>query len=227
MSITVISTRDCVAHGLKICIYGFSGVGKTSLAATIPGSKIILSAEAGLLCLKDLDIPAIVIESPEDLDNAHTWLEKDKQGMTYQTIVIDSVTEIAEQILDYELEHSKDGRMAYGAMGQQMRKMVKAFRDFSGRNVIFIAQAEKQKDENVGATFLSPSFPGQKLGNKVPYYFDACLYMKIERDGRRVLQTAGDFMVLAKDRSGELDAMEEPDLEVIFTKMAASKGGSK
>lgn len=224
MSITVISTKNAITHGLKLCIYGLSGVGKTSLAATIPGTKIILSAEAGLLCLKDLDIPAIVIESPDDLDRAHTWLERDQQGKTFQTIVIDSVTEIAEQILDYELEHSKDGRMAYGAMGQQMRRMVKSFRDFEGRNVIFIAQAEKQQQDDKGKVVLmTPSFPGQKLGNKVPYYFDACLYMKIERDGRRVLQTAGDYQVLAKDRSGELAPIEEPDLAKIFHKMTVGK----
>ena len=47
-----ISTTKAVGNdALKILIYGESGSGKTTLAGTINEPTLIISAEAGLLCL--------------------------------------------------------------------------------------------------------------------------------------------------------------------------------
>ena len=40
-------------QGAKILVYGISGAGKTSLAKTAPGKVLVISAEAGLLSIKD------------------------------------------------------------------------------------------------------------------------------------------------------------------------------
>ena len=58
MAISLRNTRDVGTAGVKVLVYGHAGAGKTSLIRTAP-NPVILSAEAGLLSLSDLDIPYI------------------------------------------------------------------------------------------------------------------------------------------------------------------------
>ena len=74
---------------------------------------------------------------------------------------------------------------------------------------------EKQKDEQTGSMLYSPSMPGQKLGQALPYFFDEVLVLRAEKDAdgnlARFFQTAGDYNFTAKDRSGALDLYEPAD----------------
>lgn len=219
MAIKLTSTKDANSHGVKCLIFGNAGVGKTSLAATIPGDTVILSAEAGLLSLRQFDIPAITVKSLDDVREAYQFLSEG-EGKKFKNVMLDSISEIAETVLAYEMEHNKDPRKAYGSMAETMIELVKAFRDLPGRNVVMTAKVERQKDEMSGAVLLTPSFPGAQLATKLPYLFDMLFYMRVDKDGNRSLQTQGDFQVIAKDRSGCLDAFEPPDLETIFAKIS-------
>ena len=49
--------------GLKIGVAGLVGAGKTSFCATTGAPTVIISAEAGLLSLRDVDIPVIEVAS--------------------------------------------------------------------------------------------------------------------------------------------------------------------
>jgi AAA domain len=219
----ITSTKDAANHGVKLMVYGSAGVGKTCLAATTGTSTLILSAEAGLLSLRFTDIPVVVITGMQGMKDAYTWLSSG-DGQQYETVILDSLSEIAEKVLAYEMGQNKDPRKAYGQMADTMVELVKSYRDLPGRNVVMIAKVEKQKDELEGKILLSPSFPGQQLSGKLPYLFDELLYMRADRgtDGEvvRSLQTQTDWSVMAKDRSGCLDSFETPDLSVIFTKIA-------
>ena len=56
MALKIKSVRDSVENnGIKFCVYGAAGAGKTSLIRTIPGKTLILSAESGLLSIADVD----------------------------------------------------------------------------------------------------------------------------------------------------------------------------
>ena len=54
MAIKLHSTKDVTVNGVKMMVYGASGVGKTRLTTTCP-NPIIISAEKGLLSLADYD----------------------------------------------------------------------------------------------------------------------------------------------------------------------------
>lgn len=219
------STKDIHSTGVKILGYGMSGSGKTSLIRTLP-KPIILSAESGLLSLSQFDLPYIEIKTINDLREAYTWLTKSKEAADFQSVAIDSLSEIAEVVLAHEKSINKDGRAAYGEMQAQMNDILRAFRDLPGRHVYMTAKCEKAQDET-GRMLYSPMMPGNKLAQNIPYMLDEVLALRVEKDPEgnpvRSLQTTPDGLWLAKDRSGKLSQWESPDLGQIINKIGESK----
>jgi hypothetical protein len=209
-------------HGVKMLVYGLSGAGKTMLCATAP-SPLIISAEAGLLSLRKFDIPVIEIKTVDDLTEAHRWCQQAKEAGQFQTICIDSITEIGEVVLANAKRQVKDPRQAYGELIEKMMTTIKAFRDLSGKHVYMAAKMEPVKDEMTGIVRYMSSMPGSKLGPQLPYLFDEVFRLGINKtpDGAeyRFLQTQPDLQYDAKDRSGALDNIEPPDLNHVITKI--------
>lgn len=223
MAIKITTAAQAAAlHGVKILCYGRAGMGKTTLCATAP-TPIILSAEAGLLSLRKYDIPVIEIKTIDDLQDAYQWATESAEAAHFETICLDSLSEIAEVVLSNAKRTSKDPRQAYGELIERMGVTVRAFRDLSGKHVYMSAKQESIKDETAGTTTYGPSMPGSKLGGQLPYMFDEVLRLTVGRtpDGTeyRYLQTRPDFQSEAKDRSGALAAMEEPNLTTVINKI--------
>lgn len=225
MAIELKNTREVSRDGVKILVYGDAGSGKTWLIRTLAEHglrPIILSAEAGLLSLADIDLPYITITDMQSLEDAYLYLIQDTEGQGFDTVCLDSISEIGEVILSAEKKRNKDPRQAYGAMQDQMADLVRAFRDLPGRHVYISAKLEKNKDDQ-SRIYYGPAMPGQKTGPALPYYFDEVFALRVEKneDGQtvRALQCAPDGLWSAKDRSGRLDAYEAPDLGAIITKI--------
>ena len=221
MAINVKTTGSLSASGVKVLVYGQAGAGKTSLIPTLP-SPIVLSAEGGLLSIQDADVPFIEISSMDDLKEAYKWLTESADAKGFQSVALDSISEIAEVVLNFEKKATKDPRQAYGAMQEQMADIIRAFRDLPGRHVYMSAKLEKTQDE-MGRVLYAPSMPGNKTGQALPYFFDEVLALRVEKDGdgntQRALMCDSDGLWLAKDRSGKLDMWEAPDLSAVFAKI--------
>ncbi|AFS52943.1 ATP-binding protein [Leptospirillum ferriphilum] len=224
----LLSTKDAHINGVKILCYGSSGAGKTRLCATTGGKTVILSAEAGLLSLREHDIPFIQIQGIDDIYQAYDYLANDPEGQTFSWICLDSISEIGEVVLSAGKKSAKDPRAAYGDLQEKMGDLLRAFRDLPGRNVYFSAKQDRIKDEATGIMLYGPSMPGQKLGLQLPYFFDEVFVLRVERSPEgslvRTLQTFQDVQYTAKDRSGALAPYEDPDLGAIATKIS---GGQK
>lgn len=225
MAINVKSTGSLSANGVKLLVYGQAGAGKTSLIKTLP-SPIVLSAEGGLLSIQDADLPYIEIDSMDTLREAWSWLTGAAEAQDYKSVALDSISEIAEVVLNAEKKATKDPRQAYGAMQEQMADIIRAFRDLPGRHVYMSAKLEKTQDE-MGRVLYAPSMPGNKTGQSLPYFFDEVLALRVEKDGdgntQRALMCDSDGLWLAKDRSGKLAAWEAPDLGAIISKIGGVK----
>ncbi len=219
MAIKLKSTKDVHSNGVKMLVYSQSGGGKTTLIRTLP-NPVIISAESGLLSLEGCDIPYIEVNDMDTLKEAYEFCV----SSDFQSIALDSISEIAEVVLNAEKKKAKDARMAYGEMDNQMTEIIRAFRDIAGKNVYFSAKLEKQTDE-MGRMMYFPSLPGNKTAQKLPYFFDLVMALRIERDTegnvQRALMVESDGMWLAKQRGTKLSAWESPDLGEIIRKIAA------
>jgi phage nucleotide-binding protein len=225
MAISVKTTGSLAANGVKLLVYGQAGAGKTTLIKALP-DPIILSAEGGLLSIRDADLPYIEIADLDTLREAYAWLAGSDEAKAYQSVALDSISEIAEVVLSAEKRATKDLRQAYGAMQEQVADIIRAFRDLPGRHVYMSAKLEKTQDE-LGRVLYSPSMPGNKTGQALPYFFDEVLALRVEKDAEGVIQRAlmcdSDGLWLAKDRSGKLDMWEAPDLGAIIAKIQGGK----
>ena len=223
MAINLKSTGNLAGNGVKLLVYGQAGAGKTSLIPTLP-NPIVLSAEGGLLSIQDAELPYIEITTMAELQEAYKWLTESAEAAQFESVAIDSISEIAEVCLNYEKKVNKDPRAAYGAMQEQMADIIRVFRDLPAKHVYMSAKLEKTQDE-MGRILYAPSMPGNKTGQSLPYFFDEVLALRVERDAegnsQRALMCDSDGLWLAKDRSGKLESWEAPDLSMIINKIGA------
>jgi phage nucleotide-binding protein len=221
MAINLKRTGTLSANGVKLLVYGQAGAGKTSLIRTLP-EPIVLSAEGGLLSIQDADLPFIEVTSMDDLREAYEWVAGSDEAKAFASVALDSISEVAEVVLQYELKRNKDGRAAYGELNSTMNELIRAFRDLPGKHVYMSAKLEKSQDE-MGRMLYNPGMPGKSLTQGLPYFFDEVLALRVEKDAdgntQRALMCDSDGLWAAKDRSGKLDAWEAPDLGAIIAKI--------
>ncbi len=224
MALKLTTTARAAQHnGLKLLVHGGPGVGKTTLCATTDEPTVIISAEAGLLSLRQHDIPVIEVSSIEDVHEAYRFVAESADAQHFRWVCLDSISEIAEVCLAREKASAKDPRQAYGALADHMGQLIRAFRDLPGRNVYMSCKQARQQDQATGSTLYFPSLPGQMLGQGISYYFDEVFAFRVEKDAdgnpTRWLQTGRDYTHEAKDRSGALDLFEPPHLGAIARKV--------
>lgn len=214
--------REATSHGIKMMIYGRAGTGKTTFCGSAP-APLIISAEAGLLSLRNKSIPVILVETREEVDNALVWCKTDAINNGIQTVCLDSISEIAEKVLVSERAKTKDPRQAYGELASQTIQLVKDFRDISGLHVIVTAKQTIATDPVTGVTMAQPTSPGQQVGPALPYLFDEVFHSFTDKDAQgktyHAIRTRASFNAEAKDRSGVLDEIEFPDATNIINKI--------
>ena len=168
-------------------------------------------------------MPMAKVANVDDLRDIYAWCERSNEAKQFQTICIDSLSEIAEVVLNNAKRQVKDPRQAYGELIEKMETTIRMFRDLPGRNIYMSAKMEPTKDELTGVIKYAPAMPGNKLGPKLPYFFDEVFRLGINKttqgESYRFLQTQPDLQYEAKDRSGALAPVEQPHLTHIFNKI--------
>lgn len=235
------TTRTFVEnHGVKIMIYGESGVGKTRSAKSVKdaGYKVlIISAESGLRSLKNEDIPLLDLthnDKGEALDETgrinrlketFVWLKKGQPE--YDTIFLDSLTEISQAIVAQQKKiftDPKDTLKIYMKHSEMMLELVKAFRDLP-YNVVLVGLSESEQDA-IGRKFQTVSVVG-KVSQHLPALMDTVLHLQVveDKDKKQVpmFQTFKTATQVAKDRDGALFPWEPYDLGAIFNKLINKK----
>lgn len=220
----IVSPQKLVQNqGAKILVYGMAGAGKTTLAKTAPGKVLVISAEAGLLSIKDANnVEAIEVKEASEVMELHNALKSG--AIQYDTVCLDSVSEISEILLTWEKSRSKDPRMAYGNVQESVTNLMRAFRDLN-MHVLFLCKEDVVNDD--GVLRHAPKMVGTKLGESITYFFDEVLALRIiedqDEDGKNVqtrwLQTTYGQGYKAKDRSGKLEAFEKPNITALIEKL--------
>ena len=218
---------------INLLVYGNPGVGKTVLAGSadaVPELRpvLILDVEGGTFSIRERypDVDVVRVQTWPDMQKVYDALYKMEHD--YQTVVLDSLTEIQKfsmyRIMASVLKEHPDrdpevpSIREWGKNIEQIRRLVRAFRDLP-MNVVFTALAATDKDNKTGLVTTRPSLSG-KLAMEVGGFVDILLYMYIKRvddDNQRLLLSAGTEGQIAKDRSDNLPpVIINPDMQTVY-----------
>lgn len=197
-------------NGVKILLYAPSGAGKTSTLKTT-GKTLLISLEGGELSLAGSD--NVDILRPRSYDELKQAYKIAKENLDkYDTLAIDSLTELGEMIVahlkkDPEFNSMKDGMKMWMRYSDLMYEVCKSFRDIGNIDVVLIALAETVKENFEDR--LYPMIPAKKIQSKLPQLYDLVLYLNVDENSNRSIMTQPTSGVMAKDRSGKLQPVIE------------------
>lgn len=219
--------------GVKAILYGQPGTGKTPMINTAP-RPVLLASEPGLLSMRGSNVPTWEAFTPEKVEEFFKWFFESREASNFDTLAIDSGSQIAELSLAKHQARCKDGRKAYGEMSLECMRWFDQLYYMPQKHVVMIckqmkAEVGKQVVMQGGAFAVEmsyqaqPFFPGQDLNIKVPHRYDEILYVgQAQVPGVAqptiALRTKGTAEILARDRSGRLAELEPPDLSALFQK---------
>lgn len=220
-------------YGVKSVIFGAPGSGKTPLLITAP-RPVLLVTEPGMLSMRSSNVPAFEAYSPALIAEFFDWMFKSKETSNFDTLCIDSISNVAEIILADELIKTKHGLKAYGNMSERVMKICNDLYYMPQKHIVITAkqalvengkQMLMQNGEILYEPVMQkrPFFPGKDLNIKVPHLFDNVMHLaETSVPGQpkpvRALRTKEIAEVFARDRLGNLQELEPADLSALFAK---------
>lgn len=155
-----ISKIEGIGKFKKVLVHGPSGAGKTRFASTWP-NPILFDIEGGSMSIdKDKDV-AVVAKDQINLTSLIEYVDwlSTPDAAQYETVIMDSLTELQAQFLNEKLKTVPDPRMAYGQWQSYLRELMQKLFDLN-KNVLVICRSKMGEDiEGAEKLFpeLSPS----------------------------------------------------------------------
>lgn len=223
------STLDISQNGIKIALFGESGAGKTWQISTLR-RPFVISTEGGLLTLarSEKDIPYVEVRTVEELAEARIALDSEEYYDSYDTIVIDSVSELADlHMMKIKGEGKARGWDIYTQTQDKMNEELRKFFSIDGKDIVMIFKLGRIEDKDTGRVSYSPFVNSSNFSSKIPYLFNEVLAMRsqkaADKDGNpyidRWIQCVNDGRWACKDQSGYLADEEYADLGYIIDKI--------
>lgn len=220
--------RDLVQrNGVKMLIYGGAGTGKTRSVVTAP-RPMLFSIEKGLLSIQGENVPVWDMDGKVDeFVKFMEWVEKSNEVRQFDTIYVDSLSELSTLLLDMELPKAKDPRQAYGAMADKVLKWVRTLNSLPNKHIALLAKQEIISSNNIN--YAQPAFEGKKLFTEITHLMDEIFRFQPKRF--KMQQGFQEFMVcstknmqdyLARDKSGKLAEDEPQNISEIIAKIMAN-----
>ncbi len=206
--------------GVKALIYGAPGTGKSPVFNTAP-NPLLLVVEPGMLSMRGSTIPAFEAYTVPTINEFFKWFFNSAEAKKFDTLGIDSVSQMAEIILTEKLRTISHGMKAYGEMSTDVMEIINKLYFFPQKHLYLISK--QTTVEESGAQKRRPFFPGKDLNVKIPHLFDEILHLGMHvvpgiPGYTKAFCTAEQFDLLARDRSGQLNTYEPPNLTDIFNK---------
>jgi hypothetical protein len=208
-------------YGVKLIMYGGPGTGKTPLMATAP-RPVMCITEPGLLSVRHVTtVPGWEAYTPDRIDEFFTWLTQSSEAKAFDTVGIDSISQMAELFLTQELGRNKDGRKAYGEMHRRTMKLLNDLYYMPNKHTYLIAKQGVFEEE--GSNVRKPYFPGKELNVQVPHMYDEVWHLGMTNVPSQpqpviAVRTRSTFGTFARDRSGQMAEIEYPELSSLFKK---------
>lgn len=224
----------------SLCLYGGSGAGKTTLAASSievsdMNPVLHLNIENGTQSITTIypNLEIIDIDRFKQLQDVYNELYRgqDFESQTcagYRTIILDNLTEGQKKGMEHIFQSEKlaatginftefvMATFANGGWNQssdQMRKLIRAFRELPCYIILVAWETDIEKSDTRHK--WTPAFTA-KLANEMPGMVNDVYRLSVNREGNRVLQTGLSGDVVAKDRTRKLPKMlENPTMPLI------------
>lgn len=208
-------------NGAKALVYGAPGTGKTPITNTAP-RPVLLCVEPGMLSMRGSNVPTFVAPTPKLIDEFFDWLLKSTEVKNFDTICVDSLSEMASVYLREALGVSSNagnkthGQLAYGKMADRMIPHLNMLFHMPMKHTYLICK------QDIYDGVMRPAFPGKFLPTYVPHLYDIILHLathNIPNYGQhKAFRTAASIDAVARDRSGKLSEYEPCDLTALFAK---------
>jgi hypothetical protein len=230
------TNEDIKIDKVKVLVYGPSGTYKTPFACTFP-NPYIFDIDNGILSARLSGRPFTYdtyidkdLKQPTAARNMEKKVSEFQRDCPYDTIVVDSLTTMAEIGMNQVL---KTNMRAGGVPQQQdwlqqmnwIKNMVVTLLA-TGKNVVFTAHEQIDKDELTGIISKLPLVTG-KLAQRLPIYFDEIYHSEASRKGKDVsyrLLTKGNTLLMARSKLGIMDEYIDADFEAIMSKIQETYG---
>lgn len=227
---------------IKMLLYGLSGMGKTTMAATFP-RPLFLDLEGGMLSVRKFrplrypHDPSESISSYPQVVDFYNLVRAEKNPQ-FDTIVIDSLNELQLLVTQYVVakytgvkrQYNDQMTLAdYGKANRDFSKVVRLFLNLPF-HVVFTA-ASTQRDFGAETDVqIAPKFVGQQVGPDVQRMMDMIGYCYAKEMPDKTTQHYVSFKMstkyLAKDRIGIVrqDIPNNFDALISNTKETKSNG---
>lgn len=207
-------------YGVKCIAYGPGGSGKSPVAETAP-NPVYLAIEPGLLSMRHSKIPSWQGDTLERINEFMTWLFNSAEAKKFDTVIVDSLSEWCEMLLAKYMKINTHGLKAYGDMAEAFLKDAMKLYFMPQKHMYLIAK--ETAVEQGGALKRRPYYPGKEVYKEMDHKFDEILNLGLHTipgvvGQQRAFCTGETFDIHARDRSGNLDLYEPPNLDVIFRK---------
>jgi hypothetical protein len=158
----------------------------------------------------------------------------------YDTYFVDSLTVLSRLCFAWcktqpqafsEKTGKPDNRGAYGQLGQEMITALTHLQHVRDKHVIYVAILEEKTDD-FNRRFYQLQLEGSKTALELPGVLDEVVTLAILKadDGTNyrgfVTRADNPYGYPSKDRSGRLDAIEEPDLGKLIAKCLGQTGAA-
>ena len=205
--------------GVKAICYGGPGVGKTPIFGTAP-RPLLLATEPGLLSMKGSNVPTYRAFTEKEIDAFFLWFFESNEVKNFDTLGIDSTSQMADIYLQEAKKTIKHGLQQYGYMAE--RTMNHLRRLYFKENVHTYLIAKQQTETVNNIQIRKPYYPGQQLPIELPHMFDAILHLakvSIPNVGETLaFRCQSSYDTVARDRTGKLNEYEPPNFADIIRK---------
>lgn len=206
-------------YGCKAVVFGGPGSGKTPIINTAP-RPVMLVCEPGMLSMRNSNVPSYEAFEVSKIDDFFKWIFESSEAKNFDTIAVDSISQMADIYLQKALKDNRHGLKAYGEMATNTMAHLRGLFHTRYKHTYLIAK--EIIVESDGFKLKKPYFPGQQLPQDIPHLYDMILHLGIYNvpsvGQTKAFRCQGSIDVVARDRTGSLAEFEVPHFGNLIVK---------